>query len=436
METRELEVGPRRTAGNGAGGTGRPRSGRSAEPGPESTAVSAPRPRRPTRWKRRAAYAAAGLVLAAVTVWALRPSPVEVEMATVDRGALRVTVNEEGMTRLLDRYRITAPVAGRVLRIALSEGDRVQAGQVVARIASPPLDPRTGSTARARVGSAEAALRQAVAALEHARSLSEQADRELPRRRTLAAQGAISPEALEQAEVLAVTRRRELEAADAAVRAAEAELAAARAALMDATPAGASSVVEVRSPVAGRVLRVPEASERAVSAGEPLVDVGDTEAMEVVAEVLSTEAVRIRPGMRMLIEDWGGAQVLRGQVTGVEPEAFTKVSALGVEEQRVRVTGELPAVPPGLGSGYRVEARFVVWEADSVLRVPAGALFRSGEAWQAFVVQDGRARRREVSVGERGEDHAQVLGGLRPGEQVVLYPSHRVEEDVRVRERG
>ncbi|MDP2528707.1 MAG: efflux RND transporter periplasmic adaptor subunit [Candidatus Palauibacterales bacterium] len=435
METQQVDVETRRRRGNGAGRDGPPPPdvSREAEQATAGTAALEARPW--ARWRRRLVYATAELVLAAAAVWALRPSPVAIETGIVDRGSLRATVSEEGTTRLLDRYRIAAPVTGRLLRLELSEGDRVEAGQVVARIASPPLDPRTGVAARARVTSAEAALRQAMAALEHARSLSEQADRELPRRRELAAAGAISPEALEQAQVLAATRHREIQVAEAAVGAAESEVAAAKAGVMDATPVGASSVVEVRSPVSGRVLRVPEASERAVAAGEGLVDVGDTESIEIVSEVLSTDAVRIRPGIPVLVEDWGGDDVLRGQVTGVEPEAFTKVSALGVQEQRVRVTGEIPVVPPGLGVGYRVEIRFVVWQAEDVVRIPAGALFRRGEAWRVFVVEGGRARGRQVDVGERGEDRAEVRGGLHPGDRVILYPSDRVEEGVRVRER-
>lgn len=398
----------------------------------ETGAPEGPRART-GRGRRRILYAAAALVVAAVVALLLRPSPVQVEVAGIDTGPLDVAVSEEGYTRLIDRYRVAAPVAGRVLRIGLEEGDAVRPGDVVARIGSAPLDPRTGTAARARLASAEAALRGATARLEGARTAAEQGERELARRRRLESAGAISPEALEQAALVATSRGRDLEAAVAALHVAESELAAARAALLDAVPGDSPSVVTVRSPVAGRVLRVADPSERTVAAGEPLVEIGDVDALEIVSEVLSSDAVRIRPGMPVKVEEWGGDRTLEGRVHSVEPEAITKISPLGVEEKRVRVCATLAEVPPGLGVGYRVEARFIVWAADSVTRIPVGALFRRGGAWRTFVVEGGKARIRELEVGHRGDDLAEVLGGLRPGDTVVLYPSHRIEDGARVK---
>jgi HlyD family secretion protein len=391
--------------------------------------------RRPTRLKRRLAWAGGALALIVLVVWALLPSPVDVETALIDSGTLQVIVQNEGVTRVLDRYRIMAPVAGRLLRIQVREGDPVRAGDVIARIASSPLDPRSGTSARASVSAAEAMQEQATTIAEQTREAAQQARREVPRRRALAAAGAISQESLEQAELLAASRERELAAAESAARAAAAELAAARAALLDASPTGTASVVEVRSPAAGRVLRVIEASERAVAPGEPLVDIGDAESLEVIVDVLSTDAVRIRPGTPILVDDWGGGSPVRGTVKSIEPEAFTRISALGVEEQRVNVIGSLDEIPPSLGVGYRIEARFIVHESSDVVRVPLGGLFRIGDAWNAFVIQDGRAVRRVVKVGARGEEFAEALDGLRPGDEIILYPSDRIDEGVRVRRR-
>ncbi|HEX2205360.1 MAG TPA: efflux RND transporter periplasmic adaptor subunit, partial [Longimicrobium sp.] len=243
-------------------------------------------------------------------------------------------------------------------------------------------------------------------------------------------------QAREQAELAATTRQRELEAAQAAARAARAEVASARAALVDASPSGApSSVTEVRSPVRGRVLRVARESERPVAPGEALVELGDAQALEVVVDVLSTDAVRIEPGMPILIEEWGGPRPLQGRVRTVSPSAFTKVSALGVEEQRVDVVGDLVDPPGPLGDGYRVEARIVTWEGSGVLAVPVSALFRTGADWSVFVVEDGRARLRRVQVGHRGDAEAEVAGGLREGETVVLFPSDQVKDGAPVRVR-
>jgi HlyD family secretion protein len=219
------------------------------------------------------------------------------------------------------------------------------------------------------------------------------------------------------------------------VATASAQLSGARAALADASPAapGSATVTEVRAPVAGRVLRVPEQSERSVAPGTPLVELGDARALEVTADVLSTDAVRIRPGMPVLIEDWGGAQPLHARVRTVSPAAFTKVSALGVEEQRVRIFADLEDAPGPLGDGYRVETRTIVWEGRNVVKVPVSALFRTGGEWSVFVLSGGRAHLRPVRIGQRGDAEAEVLSGLRPGERVALYPSDKVKDAVQVR---
>jgi HlyD family secretion protein len=359
-------------------------------------------------------------------------SAVEVEVAEVRRETLRVMVEEEGMTRVRDRFVVAAPVTGRLQRIHLEEGAGVAAGEVVARIASAPEDPRTQSVTRAQVEAAEARRRQVEAEVEQAVALAAQAQREAERRRDLAEAGALSREEMEQAQLQATTAVRQAEAARAALHAAEADVAAMRASLQGAGSQTSGPVVPVTAPTAGRVLRVLEESERVVNAGTPLLELGDADGQEVVVDVLSADAVRIRPGNEVVVEEWGGGRPLHGRVQRVEPAAFTEVSALGVEEQRVNVIVDLVEAPPELGAGFRVEAGIVVWEGANVLTVPTSALFQREGAWYAFVVEDGRARLRAVEVGHRGVEAAEVLAGVEEGEAVVLFPSDEVEEGVRV----
>lgn len=406
-----------------------------APPSADGRGAASTAPARRRRWLRQARWILFALVLAGLVAWALWPVPLAVETASVARGPLRTTVDEDGVTRVQERYVVAAPVAGRLLRVALEEGDAVVPGQVVARIAAAPLDARTAEQARARVDAAAAAVRQAEAGAGERRAELAQARREARRARVLAEGGALSEVAREQAETAAELRERAAAAAQATLRGAQAELASARAALSGADPRGlaAATVTEVRSPVRGRVLRVAQQSETAVAPGAPLVELGDANALEVLVDVLSADAVRIEPGMPLLVEEWGGAGALRGRVRTVSPTAFTHVSALGVEEQRVNVVGDLLSTSARLGEGYRVEVRIVTWERPDVLKVPASALFRRGEGWGAFVVEAGRARPRQVVVGHRGESEAEVLGGLRVGERVILYPSDQVGDGVRVK---
>jgi HlyD family secretion protein len=378
----------------------------------------------------RAKYVAVGLGAALVGLAAFtlfRPVPVPVEVAPAARRALQVTVDEEGETRVRDRYVVASPVAGRVARIALREGDAVRPGSVLARVFPAPLDPRTRDQAAARIDAADDARRAAEAGVAQARAAHEQAHRSWERARQLATQNLIAPEERERAELEETTRARELESADFRAQAAVHEVELARAALSaDGQP------IAIRSPVAGRVLRVPEPSERVVLAGTPLVEVGDPSKLEIVADLLSAEAVQVRPGAAILIEGWGGSEALRGRLRIVEPSAFTKVSALGVEEQRVNVVGDFVDPPGSLGDRYRVEIRIVVWQRDSVLTVPTSALFRRGDAWIVFVVEQGRARQRDVVVGHRTPLDVEITGGVREGDVVIRYPSDRVAEGVRV----
>lgn len=399
-------------------------------------AAAPPRPVKKRRNVRRLAWGIAAVLLLALAWWAMRPVPVQVETGTVARGPLRVTVDEDGVTRVQERYVVAAPVAGRLLRITLREGDAVAAGDVVARIAAAPLDVRTVREAQAGVAAAEAVWREAGATLAVREAELAQARRETPRLRVLEQAGAISRQALEQAETAERVHARAVSAAAARVRAAAADVERARAAVTGADPAAlaAETVTEVRSPISGRVLRVAQESETPVAPGAPLVELGDAAALEVLVDVLSTDAVRIRPGMPVVVEEWGGEGVLQGRVRTVSPSAFTRVSALGVEEQRVNVVADLLALPEApLGEGYRVEARIVTWEGANVLKVPLSALFRHGSGWAVFVADAGRARLRPVLLAQRGQEEVEVLRGLRGGESVVLYPSDDIAEGVRVR---
>jgi HlyD family secretion protein len=370
--------------------------------------------------RRRLATLAAALALGGLAWWALRPPAVPVELGEVTRGPLRVTVDEEGETRVRQRFVVAAPTAGRLLRIALDEGDVVAAGDVLARLVPAPLDPRDEAAARARLEAAEDAERGAQA------------------RAALA-------DALERARLERTRALREREAARFASAAANHEADATRAVLMAARGSRANpapqddpcaspgTCIEVRAPVAGHVLRIHEESERIVLAGTPLLDLGDPGAIEIVVDVLSADAVRIRPGADLWVEDWGGDGPLRATVRRIEPSGFTKISALGVEEQRVNVIGDFVDAPAGLGDGFRVEARVVVWEADDVLRVPASALFRRGDGWAVFVADAGVARVRDVEVGQKSPFEAELKNGLEAGERVVLHPSDRLADGVRIR---
>jgi HlyD family secretion protein len=393
------------------------------------------------RRPRRLVVAATLLAAIALVVVVLRPAPLALVVAPVVRGPLAVTVDEEGETRVRDRFVVAAPVSGRLDRIRLDEGDRVAAGDVLAKMNPLPLDPRTQAEAAARLEAAEAAKREADARVEQARAALEQAEREAKRARHLARAGTISKEEREHAELEEVTRGKELEAALFAARAADYNVQAARAALLAPGTAaravtcddGAEGCLEIRAPVNGRVLRVLEESERVVNVGAPLLEIGDPRALEIVVDVLSTDAVKVRPGAPVFVEEWGGEHPLRAHVRLVEPSGFTKVSALGVEEQRVNVIADFDDDPGALGDGYRLEARIVVWQSDDVLKTPASSLFRHGSDWNVFAVEDGRARRRTVEVGHGNAFEFEVKGGLDVGDRVILHPSDLVYDGVRVK---
>ncbi len=378
---------------------------------------------------------AAGVLV--LIVRSFMPSPVLVDIGTAIAGPMQVTISEEGRTRVRQRYLITAPAPGRLTRPEWKEGDRVRPGDVMARITPLPLGSRESAEARARIETAEAFVREAEANAARARVEQEEAARGRERAEKLAASGSISRERLERAVHTATVSERSLESSLYRHKAAVSGLEVAQAALLALREerGDAKAILSVDSPVAGQVLRLFEESERVVAAGTPLLEVGDPGDMEVTIDVLSKDAVRVVGGQTVWIEEWGGEEPLKGTVRRVEPAAFTRVSALGVDEQRVNVIVDLDETPPELGDGYRVTGRIVVWDKQKALIVPSSALFRLDETWAVFVVEDGVARSREVSVGQRNGIEAEILGGLAEGDQVILHPGVRIKDGVGVESR-
>ena len=385
-----------------------------------------------------------GLVVAAGLFYGFMPRPLPVDVVTIGKGPLAVTVEEEAKTRVMERYVISAPMSGYLRRIDLKVGDPVERGQVLAVLEparSDALDPRSRAQAAAQVSAAEAAL---AAARENARAATAEADlarQELLRIEKLAEARFLSPQAVDQARGNASRSQAVQQAAAHAVNVARYQLDTARAALAGTASlqsGAAAETLHVRAPVPARVLKLLRESEGTVRAGEPLIEVGNPETLEIAVEVLSNSAVRIAPGGRVLLERWGGAP-LQGTVRVVEPAGFTKISALGVEEQRVRVIVDLTSPRDAwqrLGDGYRVEASFIVWEGGDVLQVPGSALFRHNNGWAVFAIAAERARLQPVRIGERSGLQAQVLDGLQAGDQVIVHPDDKVRDGVRIEVRG
>lgn len=379
--------------------------------------------------------------------FAFRPQAVVVDAVQLNRGELVVTVDDEGETRVHDVYVLSAPVTGHMRRIELHAGDPVVALETVVAeiepIDSAFLDPRSQAQAQADVRAAESAEVLARANVEQARAELDFALREHTRATELIADGTISQRDLENAERAYRTRRAALATAQAALDVQVFALERARATLVSPaeTPARQSTCacIEIRAPVAGRILRVLQQSEGVVTVGTPLVEIGDPRDLEIVVDLLSTDAVKVATGQRVIIDHWGGDELLAGRVRLVEPFAFTKVSALGIEEQRVNVVIDLTSPPAAwekLAHGYQVDTRIVLWEGTDTLTVPLLALFRDGDKWAVFVQASGKAELRHVTVGRRSGLQAEVLDGLAEGERVVLHPSDRVLPGVRITERS
>ena len=395
--------------------------------------------------KRRIGMIMLALLVLAAVVYGFLPEAVRVDAAPVVRDTLRVTVTEEGMTRVKYRFVVSAPVAGYIRRIELQVGDKVEQGMTLAElepVRSDVLDPRSRAQAGARVAAAQASLK---AAKENARAAiadAAYARSEYQRLSKLCqVECVISEDELERTEAQARRSDANRRSAEFAVEVARFELEAARTALEYSAAQSTDMVaetVEVRSPINGRLLGLLRESEGVVGAGQPLLEIGDPNALEVVVDLLSTDAVKVEAGTRVLFERWGGESTLEGRVRVVEPTGFTKISALGVEEQRVWVVVDLTSPSSAwqrLGSGYRVEAQFILWEGGDILQIPSSALFRHAGDWAVFVVDNERAERRKVMIGRRNGLRAQILSGLTEGEQVLLHPDEDIEPGTRVEPR-
>ncbi len=394
------------------------------------------------RWSRWLPWIVGSGLLALIVV-GLLPKPLPAEIAVVSRGDLRVTVNEEGMTRVKNRHVIASPVAGQLRRIDWKPGAVVEAGKTVLAVlesgGADILDARSLVQAEARVRAAEAAVAQAVAQRARAVANANLQREDFARQKTLFASGALSRQEFDAAETRATTTAQEARAAEFAGQIAEFEAAQARALLLRGQPAGVGARGEplvILSPVSGRVLRVMQESERLVTAGFALLEVGDPTDLEARIEVLSRDGVAIQPGARVQLEQWGGPVALNARVRVVEPSAFTKVSALGVEEQRVYVIVDFTdplEVRRSLGDNYRVEARIETWSGQNILKVPSGALFQRGAQWQTYVEEGKRAMLRTVRVGRSSGRETEILEGLSEGQNVVVYPGDQISNGSRIK---
>jgi HlyD family secretion protein len=386
----------------------------------------------------------AAVAAIALSGWSLLPRPIPVETAIVTKGTFIATVDEDGKTRIRDRYVVAAPLAGRLTRVRLKAGDSIKSDETVATILPAPapfLDPRSRQEAQERLGAAEATRERTQAAVQRAQAQSAQAATDLERVRTLVQRGAATTQALEHSELAQRVAERDLRAAEFLDHATEHEVQQAKALLAryDGNPTTPPEQWLVTAPVSGAVLNVKQESETSVQAGAPLIEIGDPHDLEIVVDVLSTDAVEIRPGTEVTIDHWGGPGVLVGRVRRVEPAAFTKISTLGVEEQRVNVVIDIGSARQEwarLGDAYQLDAHIVVFKKDDATILPSGALFRTGNEWSVYVVLDGRAQRRPVDLLRRAGRLATIAAGLEPGDTVIIYPSDRVAPGVAVAPRN
>jgi HlyD family secretion protein len=393
--------------------------------------------------KSRIIVAATILAVVGGIGYLMRPKPMEVDTAVVAERPMESVVEAYGRTRVRERYMIVAPVTGRVHRIERAEGDLVRAGDVVARLAPAPLDGEALAQAQARVDAARAIELQAAGQARAAHAALDQRVRERGRVARLLEAGGVAPRVFEEAVLATIDAEEMARGADARVTAAQADVRQARA-VLDARANGTAQPVVVRAPASGRVLRIAERSERIIAAGTPLMEIGDPGSLEVVADLLSSDVATVRPGDRVRFVDWSvngtseGVSTVTGRVRTIEPAGFTKISALGIEEQRVNVIADLDQVPRGIGDGFRVNVAIIVWTSPSALTIPRSALLpgTGSGSWTAFVIRGASVEQRQVRIGHLGGADAEVLEGVTRGEQVVVFPSDRVKPGARVAPRA
>jgi HlyD family secretion protein len=397
---------------------------------------------------RSAGVGLVGAGLVAAAVWALWPQPLAVDLATITRGPLQGTIVAQGVTRVRNPYAIAAPITGTATRSPVEIGDAVVAGETVVAVIQPAdpalMDARTRAQAEAAVGEAQAAVALAESNLRQADAGLAHAELQLERSRALAERGTIPRRMLEDIETAFQTAQQARAAAASQVDLSRATLIRAQAqmmgpqAVLDPAAQPGECCVQIVAPQTGIVLAVADQSARLVQAGAPLLTIGNLDDLEIELDLLSTDAVQIPPHARAVVERWGGEGTLEARLRRIEPAAFTRVSALGIEEQRVRLRLDLLTPPegrPGLGEGFRVHVRLVVWEADALLQVPQAALFRQGEGWAVFVAQRGKATLRPVHIGRQAAGQAEVIDGLQEGDLVVLYPGSTIIEGATIKPR-
>jgi HlyD family secretion protein len=374
------------------------------------------------------------LLLVAAVVFVLQPQAEQVEVGQVERRPFAETVEEQGRTRARRPFTVTAPIAGRLLRTDLDEGDKVSEGQVIARIAPTPQDQRTAAMAEANLATVQARFAAAEAALQEERTTLERNRSELARREQLAANNLTSVEEVQAFRQLVNAGESRVEAARANLQAARSEIDSARAFLIGVSSITAETpeIIEVNSPSSGTVYQVFEDNERVIQAGEPLFEISNRDSLEIVVDLLTQDAVRVEPGDPVRVTGWGGDYTIDAVVQYIEPEAFTKVSALGVEEQRVNVIAELLNVPDNIGAEYRVEVAIITWQGQDVLTIPTSAIFQRSNGWNTFVVVDGETELRSLLIGSRGRDYTMVIDGVEEGDNVVVFPSDLINEGTRV----
>lgn len=396
------------------------------------------------KWKKRLAGILVAVALVAAAIWFFRPSPVGVDLAAVARSAMAVTVDDEARTRIRQVYTVSAPLAGKVLRIPLQAGDQVTADETVVAVMQPSTpafhDARTHEELRAALAAADAAVTLAEAELRRIEAALGFARNELKRAQPLAEKGTISEAALDRAALAVDTNEAARASARAQLQVRRNERASVAARVGNSSRVGASDsdcCIRMQAPVTGQILKLVQQSEAVVSAGAPLVEIGDPLDLEIVADLLSSDAVRIRPNASVHIDGWGGSPI-QGRVKRIEPAGFLKVSALGIEEQRVRTIIDFvdpPEARKPLGHDYRVIVHVETWKSDNVVTVPVSALFRIGDNWAVFTEKDGRARTTQVKIGQRNSRVAEVLSGLSEGDRFVLHPSDRVADRTRIAQR-
>lgn len=391
------------------------------------------------QWRKRIAFIVIVVAITTGLFYGFQPQPLAVDLGVATRGALRVTIEQEGRTRVVDRYIVSSPVAAYARRIELDVGDNVKRGDVLAYLDPPRaevLDMRRRAEAKARVDAGSDNISAAEQRVQAARVSAEMAQKELVRIRALRADHLVAVDAEDRAVTEAARAAAELRSAEFTAATTRHEMEAARTALQYSGAAVTKDPITVHAPVDGRVLKIHHKSEGLVAAAQSLLEIGDANTLEVEIDVLSADAVRLQPGTAVEFERWGGKGVLTGRVRVVEPAGFTKVSALGVEEQRVWVIADITTPPaqwrPLLGDGYRVEARFILWQEDNVLQIPASALFRDGTDWTVFVEQQGQAQKRALQLGQRNGLKAQIVSGINEGERVIVHPDDRVHDGVRI----